>query len=156
MVSFSPKSPNSESQVLRKHCWMVLQDVVIYPSETPPSLWGPVSFSMQMSPLQGRMGRAGSQGRQEQHRTLIPTASLGSQVAELPSLQGRIILSVASPQPLALSPPSPYGYASLTVQWVITKDVITSLPMGASLPFWRYYRPWVVFLQWTYLFIDKS
>lgn len=32
-----PSCCDSISHVLRKHCWMALQDVVISPSETPPS-----------------------------------------------------------------------------------------------------------------------
>lgn len=32
----SPKSSGSNAQVLRKHCWMVLPDAVIYPNATPP------------------------------------------------------------------------------------------------------------------------
>lgn len=45
---FSPllKCCDFNSKVLRKHCWMVLQDVVIYPHETPPSWWGPAGLSV--------------------------------------------------------------------------------------------------------------
>lgn len=58
--SFSPtKCADFHFQVLRKHCWMVLQDVVIYPSETPPSLGGPSRSSAGESTA-GRMGRAGA------------------------------------------------------------------------------------------------
>lgn len=46
----------TNSCVLRKHCWTVLQDVVIYPRETPPSCEA-------QSPLRGRMGRAGQPGK---------------------------------------------------------------------------------------------
>lgn len=56
------KCADFNSQVLRKHCWMMLQDVVIYPSETPPSLWGPSGLSADKYTV-GRMGRRPGEAR---------------------------------------------------------------------------------------------
>lgn len=62
---FSPllKCCDFNSQVLRKPCGVVLQDVVIYPHETPPSWWGPAGLSVYTRTLMSSNGKGREPGR---------------------------------------------------------------------------------------------